>query len=160
MGLALLGLLMLLMPISYRAGTETSHAHTIFQGIVDAIAGRSHHHPGDTRSRKAGSPALSPFAPATVPLGSLMFDHAVAPRGAPDRDLVEGDATTAPGAPDIPAQLGLSSPIESTSAIHELGSLVALLLAGAVRTSHWGQVNRLFQICLTQDPPPPRLASD
>lgn len=60
--------------------------------------------------------------------------------------------------PDFPAQLGLSSPIESTSAIHELGSLIALLLAGAIRASLWDKVSRLFQICLTQDPPPPRLA--
>jgi len=156
-GLGLLVLMTLLMPISYRAGTETSHAHTVFQGIVDAITGHPHHHSGDANAKLSESARLSPFVPANVPLGSLTLDaggstastSAAAHRAEDQRTMV----------PDFPAQLGLSSPIESTSAIHELGSLIALLLAGAVCASLWGKVNRLFQVFITQDPPPPRHAS-
>jgi len=151
---------MLLMPVSYRAGTETSHPHTIFQGMVDAVTGDRHHHSGDTEAEGVESLALSPFVPATVPLGSLMFDRPeTADPGAAGPHRTGGDRTTIPGAPDIPAQLGLSSPIESATAIHELGALIALLLAGAVCASLWDKVNRLFQMCITQDPPPPRHAS-
>jgi hypothetical protein len=159
-GLGLLVLMILLMPISYRAGTETSHAHTVFQGIVDAITGHPHHHSGDANAKLTESARLSPFVSVNVPLCSLVFDHTeAADAGAAGFHEAEDDGSTVPNAPDIPEQLGLSSPIESTSAIHELGSLIALLLAGAVRASLWGKVNRLFQVSITQDPPPPRHAS-
>jgi hypothetical protein len=36
----------LMMPVNYRAGTTTEHTHTILQGIIDAIAGQPHTHPG------------------------------------------------------------------------------------------------------------------
>ena len=156
--LALLVPLMLLMPISYRAGTETSHAHTIFQGIVDTITGYRHHHAGDAGpgAETIDSPALSPAAPAVVSPGSSTHEHdANAESHAGEgRDRHANQAT----APDVPEQMGLYSPIESTSAVHELGSLVALLLSGAVCASLWSRANRLLQVCITEDPPPPRLA--
>lgn len=156
-GLGSLALLMLLMPVSYRAGTSTAHAHTIFQGIVDSISDRPHH--GDQAGGHIARVTIpSPFAPVTVPLGSWMTDHADAPEmGTTTRD--HGTATTVLSAPDIPERVGLYSPIAASSPIHELGMLVALLLAGAARSSLWGKVNMLLQICITQDPPPPRQVS-
>ncbi len=145
-GLGLLILLMLMMPISYRAGTETSHTHSILQGVVDTVTGHTHHHGEQPDAGTASSPVLSPFAPATVPLGS----RTTAPVPS------TGTQSTAP---DIPEHIGLYSPIETSSPIHELGSLIALLLSGTACAALWGSVNRLLQVCITQDPPPPRLAS-
>ncbi len=149
-GLGLLAVLMLLMPVSYRAGTEVSHSHSILQGIVDTLTGHSHHHDEETVSTTSRFVA-SPFAPANVPLGSWMTGDA--------SEAASADAGARSGSPDIPEQMGLYSPIESTSPIHELGSLIALLLAGAIRASLWGKANRLLQVCITQDPPPPRPVS-
>ena len=42
--LLVLLLAMLLMPVSYRAGSDREHAHTIFQGMIDAVLGQPHHH--------------------------------------------------------------------------------------------------------------------
>ncbi|HEV2066621.1 MAG TPA: hypothetical protein VGR08_07285, partial [Thermomicrobiales bacterium] len=42
--LASLVALVMLMPVSYRAGADVSHSHTIFQGLIDTIIGLPHHH--------------------------------------------------------------------------------------------------------------------
>lgn len=36
----------IVMPVNYRAGADHEHAHTIFQGMIDAIIGHPHHHAG------------------------------------------------------------------------------------------------------------------
>ncbi len=146
--LALLILLMLLMPVSYRARTETAHAHSILQGVVDSVTDHSHH--DDVES--VATPVVSPLTPANVPLRSSATDESVtSASGAP--------AETATLAPDIPERMVLYSPIETSSPIHKLGALAALLLAGTACAALWGSVNRPLQVCTTQDPRPSRLTS-
>jgi hypothetical protein len=64
--LGVLVLATLLMPVSYRAGSDISHPHTIFQGLVDLITGEPHHHgPAEPVPDRT---TVSPFAPVTAPL--------------------------------------------------------------------------------------------
>lgn len=130
-------LAILTMPVSYRAGTDEAHPHTIYQGIVDAVFG-PHHHP-EPSAPAAG--AASPFVAAGVPLGTA---------------AVDGDPVAA-GGPDVPQRLGLSNPIDARAPILALGALIAILLAG--------RVTRLDQSSLaiprgavpSLEPPPPRV---
>ncbi|MDQ3443710.1 MAG: hypothetical protein M3490_08905 [Chloroflexota bacterium] len=43
MVLLILLLATIVMPVNYRAGTDYGHAHTIFHGLIDAVAGHHHH---------------------------------------------------------------------------------------------------------------------
>ncbi len=149
-GLGLLALVMLLMPVSYRAGTGTSHAHSILQGVVDTAVGHPHHHREETGTATSRR-IVSPFVPANVPLDSWATGH----MGGAGSALSSGQ----PASPDMPERMGLYSPIEPSSPIQELGALIALLLANAAGAPLWESVTRLLQVSIVQDPPPPRPAS-
>lgn len=71
-------LVLLLMPVSYRAGAATPHVHALIQLVSEASTGSpAHHHgvheanphqhtPGDVASAQAGSPAIQVVAPAAL----------------------------------------------------------------------------------------------
>ncbi len=65
-----------IMPVDYKAGADREHAHTIFQGVIDAITGHSHHHAHPDDADTAPPPGLpdpvrsEPDVPQ--PLGSSM----------------------------------------------------------------------------------------
>jgi hypothetical protein len=67
-----------LMPVSYRAGADHDHPHTIFQGLIDAVVGHSHHHHhtvDDAHSEPDPSVYAGPDAPnvleLSMPISSL-----------------------------------------------------------------------------------------
>ena len=149
-GVGLLILLMLLTPVSYRAGSETIHAHSIFQGVVDTVTGHTHHHHQETGAATSRL-SVSPLSQANVPIDSWMTGSATGTAGASSGARLE--------IPDIPERMGLYGPIAPSSPIQELGALIVLLLAGVARASLWGTMTRLLQVCIGQDPPPPRPAA-
>jgi len=131
----------LLMPVSYRAGTEQSHLHTIFQGLIDLIAGEPHHHGADTAQA-----ARSPFAPLTVPLGLLS-------------DTNHQDDLATSGEPDIPRMLGISMPISDHTTIQALAMLIATILGGGAARAPWTAVRTLAGRATLVEHPPPRPAA-
>jgi len=146
----LLTLLMatLIMPVNYRAGTETGHSHTIFQGIIDTIVGHPHHHENqEIASTPEPRSSVSPFASVAIPLSVLVHTD----------DAVSAGTPTSPE-PDLPSLLGLSVPISSTAAIQGLSILIAALLAGFVLRPLWSRQNTPNPWCFGQEPPPPRMA--
>lgn len=145
--LALLVALVVLMPVSYRAGTDASHPHTIFQGLIDMVVGQPHQH-GDDHHHD------SPHADADADRSSVERSHgASTSSGHRAAESLEPSLAS----PDMPSWLGLSSPIDGTAAIHALGALVAVLLSGSSGRSLWGAVRAFPGLILTLDPPPPRL---
>lgn len=89
-----MALLVLLMPMSYRAGTETDHPHAFFQELIDLATGTPHehgsrvgvshehgagdalHHHDDetatTTTTTAPVATLSPFLAADIPLAAAV----------------------------------------------------------------------------------------
>jgi hypothetical protein len=71
--LAVMALVLVLMPVSYRAGTESAHPHTVFQVIVDQERGETHSHAGDLPASHASEAPTSSSAlrlPLNVPLST------------------------------------------------------------------------------------------
>jgi len=60
-------MLLLVMPVSYRAGADEAHPHPIFQPVIDRIVGHHHHH-GD-HDHAPGKAA--PTVPDTPDMPSL-----------------------------------------------------------------------------------------
>ena len=139
--LCLLALATLMMPVSYRAGTDSSHTHTIFQVMIDAVSGTPH-----THGEPAHQPARltpSPFAPLSVPLTARVLT----------------DATVDPGAePDTPVMLQLASPISDTSAIQMLALIVAGLLLFNPQRPTWASPRLPRALTNRIETPPPRHA--
>jgi hypothetical protein len=127
-----------MMPVSYRAGTDSSHPHTIFQVMVDAIAGQTHSH--GEGAHQPERPAPSPFAPLSVPLTALTADVD------PAHDA------------DTPIMLHLSSPISATAAIQVLGLIVASLLLFSPYRHAWALLSTLRPVANRIETPPPRPA--
>ncbi|MGN6484986.1 MAG: hypothetical protein ACTHMX_11345, partial [Thermomicrobiales bacterium] len=81
--------LVLLMPMNYRAGTETDHPHAFFQEVIDLVTGSPHEHgaevgfehvhAGEEANHNHGhEPAatvtatVSPFLAADIPLAAAV----------------------------------------------------------------------------------------
>lgn len=132
-----------LSPVTYRAGAEHGHAHTIVQGVVDSISGQPHSHGSGDGPNDAGRLSHTPFSSAAIPLSIL-----IAMGGSP--------GAAALSEPDAPRFLGLSMPISSFSAIEALGTLIASLLAGGTVRPIWADTRRLLDRTFSVEPPPPR----
>lgn len=145
--LASLVALVMLMPVSYRAGADVSHSHTIFQGLIDAVTRQPHQHHGtpadDSGQRDSGHASSSSGGEH----GPVELDHDSGERREPKHH-----------APDMPTWLGLSTPIDATAAIHALGTLVTAMLGGSARRSIREVARRLTGLSLALEPPPPRPA--
>jgi len=133
----------LVMPVSYRAGADHAHAHTIIQGIIDTIVGHPHHH-GD-HAHEPSAQLGSPFAPT----GPSLSVYA----GPEDVNRQAEDVTPEL---DPPERLGLSMPISAAAAVQALGMLVAALLGGACRRPLWHEARRLLNRTVGVETPPPR----
>ncbi len=138
----LLVVLVVLMPVSYRAGTDVSHPHTIFQSLIDTPTGKPHHHAHDHShedkdEEQAGSEGL-PVAPGSS-------DHQRA-------EHLEPHLTS----PDMPSWLTLSNPIVASAAIQALAALVAVILSSSVARSMREVVCVISGLTLPLKPPPPR----
>jgi len=147
--LASLVALVMLMPVSYRAGADVSHSHTIFQGLIDTIVGQPHHHGGPVRDRDDLHAKGDTGHAGTRSQG----EHGPGQRDDRAAERLEPNYP----APDMPTWLGLSNPIDATTAIHALGALVTALAGGSARRSLGNPVRRLTGLSLTLEPPPPRL---
>ncbi|MGC4189772.1 MAG: hypothetical protein QM589_00875 [Thermomicrobiales bacterium] len=93
--LAGMTLLVLLMPMNYRAGTETDHPHAFFQELIDVITGTPHEHGaevGEAHRHASGdgdhshvsattaTATISPFLAADIPLtAAAEAAHAAGP---------------------------------------------------------------------------------
>jgi hypothetical protein len=128
---------MVMMPVTYRAGTDQAHVHTIFQGMVDTLLGTPHHHP----NHHEGGAAPSPFSPPGIPLRTIDGHHTTT---ATDADS------------DTPQQVELAGPALATTALLQLSSLVATLLAGWKPRPLWNSSQELSAIPARPEAPPPR----
>lgn len=130
--LALLVVGVLLMPVSYRAGTDQAHVHAIFQPMLDRLLGDHHHHGDDAPA------APSPFSSPGVPLS------------------VSSVSPTDSTATDVPHQVEMAGTGLATTAILSLALLIATLLAGSIVRSLWAAPFHLLPVTIWPEPPPPR----
>jgi hypothetical protein len=140
----ILGVLVLatvLMPVSYRAGSDSAHPHTVFQGVIDLLSGHPHHH---TVEPVNSAPASALFSPLPTSL-LLAVSHV--------------DRVATPAEPDIPELLGLSVPISALAAIQELRLLLLALLSSVVIGRIWTAHRSLVAIPSPVESPPPRHAA-
>jgi hypothetical protein len=144
--LLLLFVATLVMPVNYKAGAQDEHAHTIFQGLIDAISGHAHHHASDA-AEQPQPVSISPFTNPAIPLKAVI-----------EADLAQEAAVATSPVTDEPTLLALSMPILAVAAVQSLGLLVAAALAGVAGRSLWAQRPRLTAWCRTLEPPPPRPA--
>ena len=138
--LAALVALLLVMPISYRGGTEVAHPHAVFQGWFDAAHGETgHYHPEERVARYA----------AEHPRAS----HPVA-RWATGQD---GIATEVPTAEvDAPTLSALNAPLSPVMPLLALASVLLLSVASASWRPLWATAALLPGAILVPDAPPPR----
>jgi hypothetical protein len=131
--LGVFALTILLMPVSYRAGTSQAHLHSIFQPMLDGLLGNHHHHP---TTDVPGAP--SPFSSPGVPLSA----------SAPS-SLVEAET-------DVPRQLEMAGAGLAITAILALRGLIAVLLAGSAVRPLWTAPFHGLSVATGPEPPPPR----
>jgi hypothetical protein len=69
----MLALVLILMPVSYKAGTSTSHPHTVFQAIVDQVRGETHTHGQGSAPASSSIDAAQPafFLSLNIPLSTF-----------------------------------------------------------------------------------------
>lgn len=138
--LAALAALLLVMPISYRAGTEVAHPHAVFQGWFDsAHGGIGHHHP---EGRVARYDAEHPRA-----------SHPVA-RWATGQDGIATDTPTAEV--DAPTLSALNAPLSPAMPLLLLAGVLLLSLARASWRPLWAAAAALPGAILVPEAPPPR----
>lgn len=142
--LGLLVVATLLMPVSYRAGTDQSHPHTIFQGLIDLIAGQPHqHHDGEPHHHHDADTPHAGQSPLATPPGIL-------------EAAGHQDDLGPPGEPDIPSLLGMSMPISDHATVQALALLLAALLAGDAPRAPWSATRTLAGRAPAVESPPPR----
>ena len=161
--LAFLGLLLVLMPVSYKAGTATAHPHTVFQAIVDQVRGETHSH-GDDSSTPAGAivPATQPafFLALNIPLST--FADMASPAAAIELMLrthhLLHDLGVAPAEQesDLPELTSVHGGTELASALTLLASIWALLLLRQPMRRIWFSQRILRGIRDALEGPPPR----
>jgi hypothetical protein len=141
-----MAMLVVMMPVSYRAGTESAHPHTIFQAMIDRATGHTHRHPGEHQphTHATTGSALSPFASPAIPLNVA---HTLAP--APATATMQPD-------PDVPsittAKPSLDQPLILTATL----GLLLLAATVVVRRMMWPRLPWPEALAVAPDIPPPR----
>ena len=133
--------LLLVMPVSYRAGAEMTHPHAVFQLLADAEHGVVHHHHHSTAANHAADTHDEPTETRWTTGHHDGRRASVAVRVAP---------------PDTPTLSPLKAP--TPPAVSLLG-LVAVMLAAvesAVWRPLWGAARRMSGRLLSPEYPPPR----
>lgn len=157
--------LLFLMPVSYRAGTESPHPHAFFQGMIELISGQPHEHAEGITDRHAAEdvPApsgmkasISPFIAADIPLATA---RQVADTSA------SGDSATVPtsiasaetsAGPDTPQLTDLKPALDQGSAIASIGMMLILVASFSIVRTLWFSQSRLTGLFSRLEPPPPR----
>jgi len=164
--------LLLLMPVSYRAGTDTPHPHAFFQGAIELVSGEAHEHADGTADRHAGQDApvasatqasqasqasISPFIAADIPLAAArqVTDADELEESSPPRASI---ASAEPNAgPDTPQLTDLKPALDQGSAIASIGMLLILVASYSTVRKLWFSNSRLTGLVSLLEPPPPRM---
>jgi hypothetical protein len=165
--LAIMALILVLMPVSYRAGTESAHPHTVFQVIVDEVRGEAHGHAGDRATshthERQSSPSASLFLLSlNVPLS--MYASLNDPGAAFDsmvrmHNLAHSAGIVLPKVdPDLPILTSVHGVSESASALTQFILLAALLLFVQPLRRVWFSSDILRGISQAIEGPPPRVS--
>jgi hypothetical protein len=162
--LAIMALILVLMPVSYRAGAESAHPHTIFQVIVDQARGETHSHAGDLRSSHAHEQPTASSAlqlPLSVPLSTYAT---LSDPGAAIDSLLQLHRMTHtfgitvpevdPDLPQLTSVLGVS---DLATALTLTSLLLAMFLLLQPLRRLWFASATLRGIGHTIEGPPPRL---
>jgi hypothetical protein len=144
-------MLILVMPMSYRAGTETSHPHAVFQTVIDTIGGRSHH--ADDGHHHASAPsatssALSPFAPPGVPLNAVQAS-----------DQASLASMSMALDPDVPSLTTMKPALDHALTVAAPGVLIVLAATVVTRRSCWPRILTPGANAIAPELPPPQVLS-
>ena len=138
--------LLLLMPISYRAGTEATHPHAVFQVWLDSARGGSHHHHGDHPPEAASHHAAADHHAdqgVTRWAGAPGF-HTVASARAVEEAL------------DPPTLSPLKAPLSPALPLLTLAGDLLLLVVSTSWLPLWAGPARMRARHPAPEPPPPR----
>jgi hypothetical protein len=136
-----LAALLLVMPVSYRAGTEVAHPHAVFQGWIDAADGSAghHHHPESTATHRAA--------------GRDHAEHSAA-RWAAGQDGIAAGGPAAEA--DTPTLSALKAPLSSAMPLLALAGVLLLLVISAAWRPLWAASASLLGAFSSPEAPPPR----
>jgi len=136
-----LAALLLVMPVSYRAGTEVAHPHAVFQGWIDAADGSAghHHHPETTATHRAAG-----------------RDHAdqIAVRWATGQDGIAAGRPAAEA--DTPTLSALKVPLAPAMPLLALAGVLLLLVISTAWRPLWAASALLLGAFPWPEAPPPR----
>lgn len=166
--LAAMALGLLVMPVSYKAGTEQAHPHTVFQIMVDTARGTTHQHGGERQVPHAhltgydAELAISTkpaFLAVNLPLSAyavmispeLALQHLMAAHWIPDHPPLSVNM-------DAPSLTSLQGSSELATALNSLLLLLALLLLREPLQRLWFGSRFLTGIRCQIESPPPQFA--
>ncbi len=138
--------LLLLMPVSYRAGIEASHPHAVFQVWLDSAHGGSHHHHGDHPPEAASSHAAA---------GHHADPGVTRWAVAPDSRTVAGVRAVEELA-DPPTLSPLKAPLSPALPLLALAGVFLLLVVSTSWRPLWAGSARMRALPSAPEPPPPR----
>lgn len=157
--LGLFGLLLVLMPVSYRAGTSTAHAHTVFQSVIDQVRGTPHHHAEDHAAPDV-APAEPAFLALNVPLSTIAAlespSIAVEMLIATNRLTHVAESVTTAATGDIPEITSVTTSADAIAALTLLVAMVALLLILRPERRIWFSNQILNGVGSPIESPPPK----
>jgi hypothetical protein len=160
LALGFLALILLLMPVSYRAGTQDAHPHTVFQAILDQVRGEQHTHAGQLASPETPAPARASFLALNVPLSD--WATLIDPGAALESMLRTHHVTHNLGAslpvpdPDLPELTSVHPGADSGAALAQLLLVLALTLLIRPVRRLWFTSPSLQGIRMLVEGPPPR----
>jgi hypothetical protein len=143
-----------MMPVSYRAGADLAHPHSILQGVIDDLRGSPHHHHGHQATDPV--PQASSLFAFDVPLSvsSIGLVEAGAPTSL-HRIPFEPDVTTDP---DLPTVDNLVTGGDAAGAVSFLTAILVLLFTVVLDRRLWTMPIRLRGVVVPLRIPPPRPA--
>jgi hypothetical protein len=158
----LLALVLILMPVSYKAGTATAHPHTVFQAIVDQVRGETHTHGEESAPASSSIDAAQPafFLSLNIPLST--FADMETPAAAIElmvrtHHLTHNlGLTIAEADPDLPQLTSVHGASELATALTLLATIWALLFLQHPIRRVWFSKSILRGIRDALESPPPR----
>ena len=159
--LAMFALVLILMPVSYKAGATTAHPHTVFQAMLDQALGESHSHadqPAAVDHSANSQPSL--FLELSVPLSTYA---AMASPGLAIELMVRSHQLThnaglvpATFDPDIPHLTSIQGSSEMGTALTMISAILAFLFFVLPIRCVWFSTQQLQGIYDAIIGPPPR----
>jgi hypothetical protein len=158
----MLALVLILMPVSYKAGTATAHPHTVFQAIVDQVHGETHSHGEEPAPASSSIDAAQPafFLSLNIPLST--FADMETPAAAIELMVRAHHQTHTLGLPivafdpDLPQLTSVHGASELATALTLLATIWALLFLQHPIRRIWFSPSILCGIGEAIESPPPR----